>query len=795
MKKQHDNQDILQATVTVTRVFAYKDSGWCSFLAEDGEGNILRMVGTLLTEPKPGQAYEVVAERSETKYGTQYQIERVETALPETAAGIYEYLAAGNIKGIGKVTARKIVDKFGAKALDVIHTEPELLLQINGISEKKLATIIAHSEENRVLEDVYRFTYGAVTRLQAKMLYSTYGKNTIAKLREDPYKTLCQLDGIGFLKADKVAMSCGISEFSPLRMENAVMYVLDEVVTNNGDSYASTERMEQEVVQLLDRLPSFLDGIRGAKAKVLAAADSYAAERSNLVRDLALTHEQTLELDAWDEKRRKCLPAIADAVLALIGRGEAVYDDAKDRIASKKIYDTELWISGAVEGMLRRNNNQFTDQAGAEQFIEDMEKEGNSYNGDQKAAFLRAMTNRLSIVTGGPGCGKTTVIALIAGYWESLGRPVYLMAPTGRAAQRIKESMSEQLPGNNFFISTIHYLLANKAEAETLEEMQDSEPLVVCDETSMVDIYLAKRFLDMTYRFRVVLVGDADQLPPVGAGNFFRDLIASGKVPATWLTKNYRSTGRIIENSKKIRVGQTELATGQDFAVIGLERDQIPERIAREYDRLLKTEGATIRDICVLTLQRKRGAACVNTLNRLIQERQNPPSKDKLEYVMQGYILRQGDRVIHNKNNYGMERIAKDGTRSYGVFNGDLGVIETINPDIMGDGDGTEDTSWILTVRFDDGSAAQYSETDLLQLELAYAMTVHKAQGSEFPYVIGTFAMDQYTMLGRAIAYTSVTRAKNRYCVVCEKKALAMAIRNAGTSKRETFLQEMLESA
>lgn len=212
--------------------------------------------------------------------------------------------------------------------------------------------------------------------------------------------------------------------------------------------------------------------------------------------------------------------------------------------------------------------------------------------------------------------------------------------------------------------------------------------------------------------------------------------------------------------------------------------------------RILEMEDTTVRDICVLTLQRKRGVACVDVLNRMLQESYNPPAPDKPEYSMQGFTFRLGDRVIHNKNNYSMERISQDGIRSLGVFNGDLGIITAFNmlaPD-AGDAPLDEDAQWLFTVRFDDGSEAFYREVDLLQLELAYAMTVHKAQGSEFKYVIGTFAMDQYTMLGRAITYTSVTRAKKRYCVICEKKALSMAIRNVGTSKRDTFLQEMMEA-
>lgn len=794
MKGKREKETV-HAKLIIRRVFAYKDSGWCSFLAEDRDGNILRLTGTLVNEPKPDMVYEVEmdAEPEETKYGPQYKAYYAEPGLPETEAGIFEYLSAGNIKGIGEATAKKLIRKFGKDTLDVIHNDPRRLLGVSGISEKKLETIIANSEENRMLEDIYRFTGGAVTRLQAKMLYKTYGRETVKKMRENPYKTLCQIDGIGFLKADRIALGCGIGEFSPVRVENAAMYVLEDVVTSNGDSYVTTGKMEREAVLLLDRMPAFADQIRGARTKILEAADSYRENRQGLTAGLRLTQEQAAELDAWAKKRGQCLPAVADAVISLVRRGEAVYDPDRDRIASRNIYNTEKWIASTVLGMLRQADGYEPDIEDARDYIGAMERKGNLYNGDQKAAFLRALTNRLSIVTGGPGCGKTTVIALIAGYWSRLGKTVYLMAPTGRASQRIKESMAEQLPGNSFSISTIHYLLANSEDGGALDGYDKDEVLVVCDESSMVDIKLAKKFLEMVKSFRVVLVGDADQLPPVGAGNFFRDLIASGKVPTTWLTKNYRSTGLIIENSKKIRAGETDLKSGSDFALVGMEREAIPGRIVEEYMRTLEAEGITCRDICVLTLQKTRGAACVSVLNRMLQERYNPPGPGKPEYAMQGYSLRLGDRVIHNKNNYKMERTGLYGQKSCGVFNGDLGVITAFNdePDMAWEDDGA--SPWVLRVQFDDGSVAEYGDTDLLQLELAYAMTTHKAQGSEFAYVIGTFAMDQFTMLSRAIAYTSVTRAKKRYCAVCEKKALFMAVRNIGSSKRDTFLPEMLE--
>lgn len=788
-------KDTVHAKLIIRRVFAYKDDGWCSFLAEDKDGSILRLTGTLANEPKPDMIYEVEmeAEPEDTKYGLQYKVRYAEPGLPETEAGIYEYLSARNIKGIGKATAKKIVKKFGKDTLDMIHNDPQRLLEVSGISKKKLETIIANSEENRMLEGIYRLTGGAVTRLQAKMLYKTYGKDSVKKLRENPYKALCQIDGIGFLKADRIALGCGIEEFSPVRIENAAMYVLEEVVTSNGDSYVTSGKMEREAILLLDRMPSFVDRIRGARAKILETADSYQEERQGLAAELKLTQEQAAELDAWAEKRGQCLPAVADAVVSLVGRGEVVYDAERDLIASKNIYNTEKWISSTVLDMIREANGYESDMEDVRGYISAMERGGNSYNIDQKAAFLRALKNRLSIVTGGPGCGKTTVIALIAGYWSWLGKKVYLMAPTGRASQRIKESMSEQLPGNKFFISTIHYLLANEDACGELEELNKDEVLVVCDESSMVDIKLAKKFLEMVKNFRVVLVGDADQLPSVGAGNFFRDLIASGKVSATWLTKNYRSTGLIIGNSKKIKAGETDLKSGPDFAMINMNREAIPEKIVQEYMRTLEAEGATCRDICVLTLQRTRGAACVSVLNHMIQERYNPPSPEKPEYAMQGYVLRLGDRVIHLKNNYAMERTSQSGQKSLGVFNGDLGIITAFNDGIDGGWEDDSAPSWVLCVQFDDGSVAEYGETDLLNLELAYAMTTHKAQGSEFAYVIGTFAMDQFTMLSRAIAYTSVTRAKKRYCAVCEKKAFFTAIRNISSSKRDTFLQEMME--
>lgn len=787
----------IQVKVRVIKIFASKEDGWCSFRAEDDNGKQYRFAGTVGTAPEVNALYEIEAEEQKSKFGIQYKIIRAELGLPETIAGIFEYLASGHIKGIGKVTAKKLVDRFGNETLNIIHNSPDKLLEIRGISQKKLDQIIISSEENRSIEDIYRITYGAVTKLQAKKLYDTYGKDTVKKLREDPYKTLCQLDGIGFLKADKVALGCGVGLYSEIRAANAVLYVLNDVITASGDSYVPISQMEQETTLLLAKLPAYLEKIRGAKNKVLNAADNYDSERKHLIQELRLEESQVTELDQWIEDRKNSITAIANAIETLIASEDVVYDPDREIIASKKIYDTEVSISRMVNGLLRAETMDTYDPEHANDYINTMLEAGNVYNEEQKAAFMRALMYRISIVTGGPGCGKTTAIALIAGYWDSLGKEVYLMAPTGRAAQRIKESIQQQLPGNRFNISTIDYLLANSEAKSNLEEMDSEDVLVICDESSMIDIRLAYKFLSLAKDYRVVLVGDADQLPPVGAGNFFRDLIGTRYIPTTWLTKNYRSTGLIIDNARKINHGDSKLKTGKDFSMIGLDREEIPARIVTEYMETLKREQVSIRDLCVLTLQRKRGVACLSTLNRMIQEAYNPAREGVPEYKMQDYIFRVGDRVIHLKNNYSMVRTQRDGTAIFGVFNGDLGIIEKFNPEYLTDQDGenaneSDDEPWVLMVRFDDGSSAVYKETDLLQLELAYAMTTHKAQGSEFKYVIGTFAMDQYTMLSRAIVYTSVTRAKLKYTAVCEKKAFAMAIRNVGSSKRNTFLPELM---
>lgn len=780
----------INVKVKVKQVFSVKEDGWCSFRAYDPQNNVLHFAGVLSSVPKPGMLYEIEAEPKHTKFGIQYSIVSAVPGMPETMEGIYEYLSSGHIQGIGPVTARKLIDVFGTDTLNVIHETPERLLEINGISKKKLERIKKCSEENRLVEDVYRFTNGAVTKLQVKKLLEKYGDQTVKMLRENPYKTLCELDNIGFLKADKVALKCGIAEDSLIRTTNAVLYVLNDVITTNGDCYVPISRMEQETVLLLTRYPAYLDKIRGAKSKVFNAADSYERDRGTLIKTLGLDKEQVKELDEWMEKRRKSILAIADAIMSLLQQDLVWYDPEKEVIASKKVYETEKQIAEIVSQMLSETVS-FTDEKSMREYMDAQEKDEIVFVEEQKQALWRAMKNKLSIITGGPGCGKTTTIALIAGFWHSVGKKIYMMAPTGRAAQRIKESVNEQLPDNDFKTSTIHYLLANDDAQEELQKLKSDDVLVICDETSMVDIRLALQFLKLVKDYRIVLVGDADQLPPVGAGNFFRDLISCGKVPTTWLTKNYRSTGNIIENSRKIRTGNTHLVSDTDFKIMDIDREEIPMRIVKQYMDFLKMPGVTVRDLCVLTLQRKRGVACVAALNQMIQEAYNPAAEDKPEYVMPDCTFRLGDRVIHTTNNYRMLRELK-GNKSYGIFNGDLGVIIAFNKSYLADGENDEDLDWVLRVRFDDGSETNYKETELLYLELAYAMTVHKSQGSEFKYVIGTYAMDQFTMLYRAIAYTSATRAKKRYVAICERKALAMAIRNVGSSERNTFLPEML---
>lgn len=786
MKKEMN--DNINAKLEVLKVFAYKESGWCSFRAKDEDGRELHCAGIMTKEPKRGEKYIVEAEAKQTRYGTQYDIKSAAQAVPEDVEGILKYLCDGHIKGIGKVTAQKLVDEFGAETLDVIHNNPERLLEMRGISSKKLEKIIQSSAENRSIEGIYKITKGAVTRLQAKKLFDTYGKDAVDKLKEDPYKTLTQLDNIGFLSADRVALGCGIEEFATVRTTNAVLYVLTEVVTVNGDCYVPITKMEQEAILLLNKLPAWVDKIRGAKKTILEKTESYDYERPSIIKNLRLDAEQVKELDAWFGKRNECISAIADAILTLISQDEIYYDDDREVIAAKRIRETELAIADMIRDMTRDNGVYVASKKTMMQYVEDCEKKGNVFNEEQKDAFFKALSNKLSILTGGPGCGKTTSIALVAGFWRKMGGEVFLMAPTGRAAQRVKESMKEQLPDSSFPTSTIHYMLANENARNEMEEVDKDKVLVICDESSMVDIRLAYSLLKLTKDYRVVLVGDSEQLPPVGAGNFFRDVIASGKVPTTWLVKNYRSTGNIVANAQKIRIGDTKLATGSDFRIMGVEREFIPREIVKQYMAFLEIEGTTIRDISILTLQRKRGVSSVFALNRAVQAAYNPELPEKPEYKMQDFSLRLGDRVIHTKNNYAMTRTL-NGKKSVGVFNGDLGVITAFNPDFL---EGEGDDEWVLRVKFDDGSEAYYKELDLLQLELAYAMTVHKAQGSEFKYVIGTYAMDQYTMLFRAIAYTSATRAKLKYVTIAETRAFYKAIGNVGSTERNTFLKELM---
>ena len=754
----------------VTKIF-YKNDGWAAFRLTDASGKVHSCAGTVC-DIKEGLELEIEGVEEESKYGRQIKVEASRMILPKGKEGIRSFLASGLIKGIGPRLADKLVDAFGDKLFEIIKDSPEKLSEIPGISVKKAASIIDGALSYSHFADIYDLTGGEITQYEAGKILKQYGSKAIDVLKTDPYRLTEDIDGFGFLKTDKIAKAVGISPKSVSRATAAINYVLSQLSEKQGDCYLPVELLQQETLTILLPIPKELDGVRGLKNAALSSSD----DPAELIKKYKLNDDQSALLCRWISDRTDYINALADALIACQEKDQ-IHIDA-ETVASTKLYRSEQIIAEDIKHMLG-NAPLCTDIEAAKACLEEFEKEqGYAFTREQRMGVITGVCNRLSILTGGPGCGKTSTIKAIVATWQKLiGGQIVLMAPTGRAAARIKET----LPDKSIISATIHKMTGMGGKMPPLAT-PDKKTLIICDESSMISVELARFVTGFSRESSLVLVGDKDQLPPIGAGNFFKDLILSKKVHTTTLTMGFRNVGNVALNAQRVNHGDNHIQAGEDFAVSYMNREDIADRVVEDYCREIQ-EGTDPKDMCLLTLQRTRGTSCVYTLNKKIQNAYNPlsPSSPQLD----GCELRVGDRVMQIRNDYNQEYTITDEAGSHsgkGVFNGDTGRVENISAE-----DGT------LTVLFDDGRFSEYEGLSLSNLVLAYAMTVHKAQGSEYKKIFfAGICMDAYLMLSRAVVYTGLTRCSKKAYIYCEKKAFAMAVRRESDSVRRTRLVEFL---
>lgn len=721
-------------------VYKNDENGYTVLKVKDHD-DIISCVG-YVPYIKEGQKVNIKGEWTvHPTFGQQIKIESCEEVIPSTEEGIEKYLSSGLIPGIGPSTAKSIVKMFGKDTMEIIEMNPEKLMNVEGIGKKKAEMICQTFKDQKGLRDVMVFleTYG-ITSAQGVKIYKKYGQEAVRVVKEDPYRLSDEIYGIGFRTADRIAVSIGIEPDSPLRVKAAIKYVLSKSA-GNGHTYLPKDK-------LIETCMNFLE--------------------------------------VGESK-------VNDAIMSLATSRQIVVDKINGDI---NIYNYPLYISelGCAKRIIEISSEKVPYRK--EDFEGDIKKyedENNiTFAEEQKEAIVEGVKNNMCIITGGPGTGKTTIIKCIIKIFERMGLTVVLAAPTGRAAKRITET-------TGYEAKTIHRLLEMEfidSEDTPSFEKNEDDPLeadaIIIDEASMIDISLMYSFLRaVPQSTRLIMVGDIDQLPSVGPGNVLRDIINSKAVSVVRLKHIYRQADEslITYNAHKINDGEMPVLNERDkdffFIQKGTPLDIVNEIVELAGKRLpsYKKDIDPKADIQVLSPSRK-GETGVTNLNLRLQEAINPPSKDKKERKFRDYSMREGDKVMQIKNNYNLEwkRDSKgESETGKGVFNGDIGFIEYI-----------DNASQKVCIKFDDDRVVNYDFSNLDELELAYAVTVHKSQGSEFKIVIIPINYGAPMLMTRNLIYTAVTRAKNLLVMVGIKQALYVMINNNTIARRYSSLENRI---
>lgn len=651
-------------------------------------------------------------------YGMQYQVESFMEIVPRTKEGIIGYLASGALKGVKEKTAEAIYRKFGQNTLEVIEHTPEKLLSVPGISEKKLDGIIDSFGKNRVFRELMTFLAPyKITPKKVNMILQTFQDKSLEIVRQRPYM-LCAVKGFGFLTVDQIGRQLGKTLNDPMRISGCVGYVLENAM-KEGHLYLEQEILVEQVEKILNK---------------------------------DLTNQAVTVQD------------IGNVLYRLVMQKSIVVD--MDRVYNLRQFEEEEETASMIAKKLLYPMEAYEVEPELEQAQKDL---GITLSEQQRQAVRMVFKNPISIITGGPGTGKTTVLKVIL-YIHGLKckSEVQLMAPTGRAARRMSESTG------NPNASTMHMALGLLGEDYTTDFAYLEAGFVNVDESSMVDMHLAYEFLRRVKRnTRILLVGDVDQLPSVGAGDVFRELIRCGLIPVTILDLVYRqgSASSIPINAKRMKEGKTNLILGNDFQFIGCRSiSETADIVKRIYQDEIARNG--IDQVQILTPFRAKTEAGVVELNRSLEDIINPSVRGKEELKIGKDIFRNGDKVLQNKN-------------TALVSNGDMGIISGFEKD--------EDGNLKTQIEFTDDRQVEYEREQMELIEHANAITVHKSQGSEFAVVIIPWVKAFYIMLKRNILYTAVTRAKVKVYLVGDWNAVCQAIHTDDSGKRKTMLAERIK--
>lgn len=733
------NQTIIGKIVDVRYVSPDNEYAVADFLSDENENIVITGA---LSGVDIGDKIKLTGMYVQHKiYGEQFKVSSYIPIKPDDIESIYDFLSSGVINGIGKNYAKKIIDVFGVNTLEIIEKMPEKLLEIEGIGSKKLDKIITSYHEKMNLKNIIinLSKYDLSTSLSIK-IYNTYADNAINILNSNPYKLCDDIRGIGFKKADEIAKKMGVALDSCDRKMQAILFILNQSVFE-GHTYIQFEKLKKSIKELID----FEDD------------------------------EELLEI-----------------LYELYSQRKIILDREKEEINDIKIYLysyalAETNVAAKLIDLASYEDEKIDYDKLDEIVLERLKYSKIDLSKEQIQSVYMAIKNNILVLTGGPGTGKTTTLSFIIEIFESIGKKVKLCAPTGKASKRMSQATGKDA-------STIHRLLDmgyNYDLDEAVFAKNEDEPIladvIIVDETSMVDILLMNNLLTAIKKgTHLILVGDKDQLPSVGAGNVLKDIISSELIPCMTLNKIFRQAmkSHIIVNAHRINSGQMPLINDKDNDFFIMNRDNsddiqeliidlITKRLPQYYNIMPK-------DIQIITPMKKRDIGTQN-INKILQEALNPKSPLKNEYATKFKIYRENDRVIHIKNNY--EKEWNDGKESgTGIFNGDTGTIECIN-----------NSQKILTVLFDDGKKANYDFEELDELEHSFALTVHKSQGSEYPCIILPIHQVAPMLLTRKILYTAITRAKKLLIIIATNKTIKKMVENVYEEERNSTLSEKLK--
>ena len=739
-----EDELVLEGTVEDV-IFHNDDNGYAVFDFKSDDGDEIICVGTV-PQIRRGDMLKLTGGMViHPTYGLQFKVEFYERVVPTTAVAIEKYLSSGIVKGIGPKTAKKIVDKFGAATFYVIEEKFDRLVEIKGITyDKALAVHNSFCSQRDIRKVMLYLQEFGVTPAFAMKVYKKYGYRTIDIIKENPYRMAEDIAGIGFKTADRIAYSMGIPTDSPNRVKSGIKYILSESLLD-GNVFMPKDSLIRQAGEILSVDEEMVD---------------------NSLRELRIEHKVFNEnIDG------------TDAVYLMT----MYYTEIS---AAKKLLELSFFHDDAD---LKKINDKID-------AVEDLS--GICLAKQQRTAVIEAMREGVLVITGGPGTGKTTIIHTIIQIFKSSGMEVVLAAPTGRAAKRMTETTGIEA-------KTIHRMLgvayADDDNGRQKFDKNETEPIeadvIIIDEVSMVDMQLFNNLLKaIEPGTRLILVGDANQLPSVAAGNVLKDIIKSEKIKVVRLTEIFRQAreSAIITNAHKINSGEEPVMNGKntDFFFVNAQyAPEVPGKIVELITkRLPKFTGVdSFSDMQVLTPMRKGDIGAAG-LNKTLQKALNPPSDGKKEYETSSCTFREGDKVMQIKNNYNISwkienRLGKaidDGT---GIYNGDMGIIKSINKQAE-----------TITVLFDDMRQAVYEFTALDELELAYAVTIHKSQGSEYPVVIIPIHSGPPMLMSRNLLYTAVTRAKKFVIIVGLKSSVNRMVANDREVSRYSGFAYRLET-